>query len=257
MKIADEIKKNYSDIFNDLPSKGKGNLRFGRSLVNVSSIAGQYYCEKKLEMANEFPLPATERMQEGEAGHEAITTLAEPLTREEAIIEAVAQREEAICIYEFGVAWLHKDVPIIGKVDEAWFRASNLDLVVERKFTNRLQVYSSYHVQAKMYCLGLGEMGFNNDDTQYRIITLKPNCHDCEKLIDRSCPIFDTDKADFSCEVGETKAFLYPFRKEDIVKDLDWALDFWLGKREGIPSKNYAKCRVCEYNSICNSSLMK
>jgi hypothetical protein len=30
--------------------KGKGILRFGRSSVRASDVAGQYYCEKKIEM---------------------------------------------------------------------------------------------------------------------------------------------------------------------------------------------------------------
>jgi len=56
---------------------------------------------------------------------------------------------------------------------------------------------------------------------------------------------------------GEIKAFVYSFRKEAILKDLDWALDFWLNKRKAIPTRNQAKCRACEYSGMCNSSLMK
>ena len=47
--------------------------------------------------------------------------------------------------------------------DGAWFREGDVDLVVERKFSNNLAVYSPYHVQTQLYCLGLGEMGFNNE----------------------------------------------------------------------------------------------
>jgi hypothetical protein len=142
-------------------------------------------------------------------------------------------------------------------VDEAWFRGGNVDLVVERKFSNTLSVYSPYHVQAQLYCLGLGEMGFNNESTGYRIIVLKRSCHECKMLLDRSCPIFHLDRTDFSCEIGEAKAFTYPFDKERIINDLDWALGFWLNKRQAIPTKNPAKCRVCEYSGMCKSSLSR
>lgn len=118
MHIADEIQRKYDDIFNNLP-RGKGSLRFGRRALSVSSITKQFYCEKSLECDYEHPLPPTERMQKGESGHESITTLAGPISREESIKEALVKREKPLCIYEFGIAWEHSDIPIIGHVDEA------------------------------------------------------------------------------------------------------------------------------------------
>ena len=55
MDIARQILSKYDGIFDNLPAKDK--LRFGRSLISVSGIAGQYYCEKKLELQNECPMP--------------------------------------------------------------------------------------------------------------------------------------------------------------------------------------------------------
>lgn len=257
MDIADEILRKYEEVFSNLPEKGMGKLRFGRSMLSISNIAEQYYCEQKLDMESEIPMPPTEQMKKGQETHEAAATLGVAESKEQAIKYAVIEREEAIFICEFKIAWIHKEVPIIGMVDEAWFRGGNVDLVVERKFSNTLSVYSPYHVQAQLYCLGLGEMGFNNESTNYRIIVLKRSCHECEKLIDRSCPIFTLQRADFNCDNGETKAFVYPFKKEEIIKDLDWALDFWLNRRKAIPTRNPAKCRACEYSSMCNSSLVR
>jgi len=54
------------------------------------------------------------------------------------------------------------------------------EMVVERKFSNSLKIYSPYHVQAQLYCLGLGEMGFNNTDTLYRIMVFKRSCYECD-----------------------------------------------------------------------------
>jgi hypothetical protein len=192
-------------------------------------------------------------MLKGQTGHEAAAALGIVVSKEEAFKEAVVAREEAIFLCEFNIGWIHNGVPIIGLVDEAWFRGGMVDLVVERKFSNNLSVYNPYHVQAQLYCLGLGEMGFNNDSTSYRIIVFKRSCHECEKLMDRSCPIFNLSESEFRCEKGESKAFIYPFDKERIIGDLDWALDFWLNKRKAIPTRNKAKCRVCEYSSICQS----
>jgi hypothetical protein len=257
MDIAGEILKKYEEVFYNLPDKGLGKLRFGRSMLSVSNIAAQYYCEQKLDMESEIPMPPTKQMKSGQAAHEAAATLGLEISREQAITDAVKEREEAIFICEFKIAWIYKQIPIIGMVDEAWFRGGNIDLVVERKFSNTLSVYSPYHVQAQLYCLGLGEMGFNNELTNYRIIVLKRSCHECLKLLDRSCPIFKPDRSDFNCGKGEAKAFTYPFDKLRIINDLDWALDFWLNKRQAIPTKNPAKCRACEYSQMCKASLAK
>ncbi len=138
MNIAEEILKKYEEVFDNLPAKGKGKLRFGRSMVSISNIAEQYYCEQKLDLESEYPMPPTEQMQKGEEGHGAAATLGVVVSKEEAIKEAVAEREEAIFYCEFKIAWIHKGVPIIGMVDEAWFRGGNVDLVVERKFRNTI-----------------------------------------------------------------------------------------------------------------------
>ncbi len=257
MEIAEEILAKYDNLFENLPDQGKGNLKFGRSLVSISAISGQYYCEKKLEMENDHPLPPSKRMMEGEAGHEAATSFAEPVSKEEGIALAVQERGEALPLFEFSIGWKHNGIPIIGRIDEAWFRGGNVDLVVERKFSNRPKVYRDHHLQAQLYCLGLREMGFDTDSTDYRIMLLKRSCRDCEKLIKRSCPIFSVDRTGFHCDIGETIAFTYPFKEEEIVKDLDWALRFWLNERKAIPTKNRAKCRVCEYTNICDSALVK
>jgi len=46
MDISKRVLDKCNEVFSNLPPKGKGNLRFGRSLISISSIAGQYYCEK-------------------------------------------------------------------------------------------------------------------------------------------------------------------------------------------------------------------
>ena len=253
MDIAGEILNRYTEVMNRL-LKSKGELRFGRSAISISSIAQQYYCEKALELSHEHPLPPTEKMKQGEAGHESITTLAEPVSKEECFKEAVVAREKPVCIYELGITWEHEGVPIIGKVDEAWFREGNVEMVVERKFSNSLKIYSPYHVQAQLYCLGLGEMGFDNSSTLYRIMVFKRDCTDCPRLEDKSCSIFNGLRS-YQCDKGEGMMYTYEFDKGNIVKDLDWAIEFWLKKRDAIPTKVTAKCKVCQHKGLCEFSL--
>lgn len=254
MKKAIELLKQYEAIFDDLATSNN-KFRFGRGMVSISDVAQQYYCEKALHLNYEHPLEPTEGMMDGVEGHENITTLAIPVTREEAIRDALKKRKKAICIYEFGVGWKYKDVPILGRADEVWFRGGHVDLIAERKFTDALRPYRTYHVQARLYCLGLGEMGFDTSSTNYSIMVFKRDCFDCPNLVLRSCPIFTHNQTSFQCDRAEVMTFTYPFSRDDAIAELDWALNYWLGLRDAIPSKNHAKCRVCRQKSRCEFAL--
>lgn len=255
MLKAKNILDQYQAVFDALQDS-KNELRFGRGAVSISAIAQQYFCEKELELDYEHPQEPTREMVAGRDGHETITTLAVPVTKEEAIKDAIKKRQKAICIYEFGVAWNYKGVPILGRVDEVWFRSGYVDLITERKFTNSLHPYRSHHIQARQYCLGLDGLGFDTSSTVYDIMTFKRECYNCIKLIDRSCPIFKRDRDEYKCKHGEVKVFSHPFSKEQAIEELEWSLGFWLKQREAIPSRNPAKCNACRQRNNCEFSLM-
>jgi hypothetical protein len=219
MNLEQQILESYQRVMSSLPEVGQ--LRFGRKTVRISDIAKQYYCEKSVELSYLKPKPATPRMADGEKGHAAISSTAEPMTVYESVKQATLPREKPFCLYEFNIAWLSKDVPITGNVDEAWFKQGNVDLVVERKFTNTLAVYNPYQVQAQLYCLGLGEMGFDVRGTKYRIALMKRSCFDCGELLTLSCPTISCEADEYSCQNGASRAFIFPFEKIQAVNDLD------------------------------------
>ncbi len=251
--ISQQILEKYQSIYSSLPAN-KGKLKFGRSSVNVSSIARQFYCEKELELSLIKPLPQTARMINGGSGHQQISSRGEALSPKQAIIEAAAPRRETIRIYEFDIAWVFEGVPILGKIDEAWFKERNVELVVERKFSNNLKVYKTHHIQAQLYCLGLGEMGFTNASCQYRIEILKSSCTGCEYLADLTCPMLAGKAASHQCSRGESICYLFGYDPELITGELEWALDYWLGKRDAVPTQNKTKCLACRYKASCDSN---
>lgn len=254
MDIASDILCRYNEVMHQV-FESKGTLRFGRNAVSISSIAQQYYCEKALELSHQHPLPPTYKMKQGEEGHENIISTAEPVSKEESFNEALIVREKPVCIYEFGIAWKHREVPIIGLVDEAWFREGNVEMVVERKFSKNLKIYSSYHIQAQLYCLGLGEMGFINSNTLYRIMVFRRGCYNCPELEARSCSIFKNLRS-YQCDKGECTMYTYEFDKQGITQELNWAFEFWQGKRNAIPTQVKAKCKACQYKGLCELSLV-
>jgi hypothetical protein len=236
------------DAINDSENK----LRFGRGSFSIADVAQQFFCEKELELDYKYPQEPTEDMSSGKEGHENITSLATLVSKERAIEDAVVVRKKPICIYEFGLGWQYKDVPILGRVDEVWFQNGGVVSISERKFTNSLHPYRDHQVQARQYCLGLDKMGFEVSSTMYNIMTFMRSCYDCVKLIDRSCAIFMHDKNTYKCKNGEAKVFSFPFDRDKAIEELDWALCFWLKERKATPSDNPAKCSACRRRDACD-----
>lgn len=229
-------------------------LRYGRRTLAVSTLAQQFYCEKAVQLSIERPFAPTAEMQSGTAGHEAVAALGVPMTAAEAVAAATVERIQPLCVYEFKIGWRYHGVTILGFVDEAWFRAGNVVLVAERKFSGSLGIYTPYHVQAGLYCLGLGEMGFATGSTQYRVSVFKRECHRCERLAAGDCLLLSGETGQQECGQGAGISQVFPFEREQAARNLDWALEFWTGDREAQPTTSPGKCRSCRYRRVCDSS---
>jgi len=229
-------------------------LRYGRRTLAVSTIAQQFYCEKAVQFSIERPFAPTAAMQSGTIGHEAVAALGVAMTAEEAVAAATVERIQPLCVYEFKIGWRYNGVTILGFVDEAWFRAGNVVLVAERKFSGSLGIYMPYHVQAGLYCLGLGEMGFGTDSTRYRVSVFKRECHRCEHLAGGDCLLLSGEAGQQECAQGAGISQEFPIKGEQTVRNLDWAMGFWTGEREAEPTTSPGRCRSCRYRRVCDSS---
>ncbi len=247
-RILDRYRQAYRTSREADPS-----LRYGRRTLAVSTVAQQFYCEKAVALSIEQPLAPSRSMRNGAAGHEAVAALGVTMTQEEAVAAAVLTREQPLCVYEFRIGWQHEGVTLLGFVDEAWFRAGHVELVAERKFSSNPGIHAPYHVQAGLYCLGLGAMGFSTDNTSYRISVFSRECYDCGRLISGACPVHSGDSTVFSCETGACTSQIFSFNREMVSGNLNWALRFWKGEREAEPTSSAAKCRACRYGRICTS----
>ena len=47
---------------------------------------------------------------------------------------------------------------------------------------------------------------------------------------------------------GNIKTYVYSFDEKSIIKDLDWALQYWNKEREAIPTTDSKKCTNCRFN---------
>jgi len=253
-QVARDILSRYREVLRKSRER-ESVLRFGRRTVAVSSIAQQFYCEMALHLSILRPLRPTREMQSGTAGHEAVAALGVPMTHEESVEEALVEREKPLCIYEFRIGWEHNGVPILGFVDEAWFKGGSVEVVAERKFSGSLGIYEPYHVQAGLYCLGLGEMGFDTSHARYCISVFRRECHDCERLGKGTCPLQTGDRSSYECDRGAGVSTCFPFDSEKATSDMEWALDYWTFDREPKPSPSPRKCKACRWKSHCEYSL--
>ncbi|MFC2008475.1 hypothetical protein ACFLUT_00260 [Chloroflexota bacterium] len=252
--LAQDILSRYREVLRASRER-ESLLRFGRRTVAVSAIAQQFYCEMALHLSILRPMRPTREMQSGTAGHEAVAALGVPMTHEESIAQAIVEREKPLCIYEFRIGWEHNGVPIVGFVDEAWFQGGAVEMVAERKFSRSLGIYAPYHIQAGLYCLGLGEMGFDTGHAQYCVTVFRRECHDCEKLGEGICPLQSGETSSYECERGAGVRECFPFGGEKTTSDLEWALDYWTYEREPEPDPGPRKCRACRWRAHCEYSL--
>lgn len=56
-------------------------------------------------------------------------------------------------------------------------------------------------------------------------------------------------------KLEEARIYVNRFDLVEAEKDLDWALDFWVGRREAMPTRNPNKCKSCEYLSKCKDAI--
>ncbi len=251
--LAGDILTRYRHVYR-AAREAEPQLRFGRRTVAVSTIAQQFYCEKSVELSIQRPLAPTQSMRDGVAGHEAVAALGVSMTQEEAVAQAVVPREQPLCVCEFRIGWRHcSGVTILGHVDEAWFSGGHVDLVAERKFSNSLTIHTPYHIQARLYCLGLGEMGFDTERSRYRISVFARECHNCGLLAAGECPVLTGEAHSYTCDRGSCASGTFPFDFEGTARDLNWALQFWTGEREARATDSPSRCRVCRYRRICDS----
>lgn len=251
-ELAGDILQRYREVYR-ASRESEPLLRYGRRTVAVSTIAQQFYCEKAVQYSIEQPRAPTAEMLAGIAGHEAVASLGVTLTPEQAIVEAVSVREKPLCIYEFRIGWRHDGVTVLGFVDEAWFREGRVELVAERKFSSSLSIRTPYHIQAALYCLGLGEMGFSTELARYRISVFKRECHSCGLLKEGACPGTAAEAHSFTCEQGACVTQEFPFDRDSTTRDLNWALSYWTFEREATPTMHTERCRSCRFRHVCDA----
>lgn len=252
-------------------------IRYELTQLWPSEIADQLYCEYKVHLRRTHPEVQLDSLSLdwGEANHAALAAQAAPIT--EAEIEKSIREGKKLALCEWTLEGVFRDVTLRGRPDFFAFEGKNAQLLLDFKFSGGDRPYRSQEMQAALYALLAESMGFATADLCYGIVLFprhggRSSLEDAVRAKEqrlRSLQADGTlatlyqagDKAHRAMLSGRGRRsavegagwtlFLYRYDHSAAEKDLNWALDFWLGQREPLPEKRYPrKCAACPYNAV-------
>jgi len=240
-------------------SEGKGpTLKHGTTVIGVSELANQFYCEKQVELSRLRGKTLTADMMIGRQSHEALLTGTVKISLEKLWAEIFSGK--LTVSREMLLLATHGKIPIAGTTDAIIFNDGAPLLLLEYKFTKRAIPYRDRHVQANTYCYLLHQLGFDTSHLRYALVLASVDLRSDEEFRNRSLDtILDSIKKSrvelYSDGNVEAKAYITDFSEKDAIDDVEWALKYWRGEREAFPTPEPGKCRACEYKSVCEFSL--
>jgi CRISPR/Cas system-associated exonuclease Cas4 (RecB family) len=234
-------------------------FRHGIHYIPASSIAEQYYCEQKVEMSYTVGDIETETKVEGRAIHDALLQM-EKTTLED-LIRDIQTKDS--CIASFPIFARFSDMILAGVPDAIVFMKGVPAFIIELKTTsgNVSRLWRHEKVQVGVYGLILDQIGFDCSKLKLVIIKQKRDGNLMDEgyrrrfLRETVLTLRGAVKPNFPRDI--MRLHILDYNRGEIAEDVKWAMDYWLSKREPIPTRNASKCRSCEYALTCPMSLIK
>ena len=247
--------ENFDSILKELRRKREekaGRLRFNRSTISASDIAGQYYCEKKVEMEYLHGEIETEAKTIGTEAHEKLIEDAVEIKRE-ALWKKIYGKEPVLAV-EMYIIGKYQDVFLAGQPDAVMFYRGHPIVIFEFKFSKSGIAYPSHHVQAQMYGLILENMGFDTSRLFYAIVVADPKTKGDSELQRKAIDaIFKKGFEESILSTNDTIIHFCKFHPSEAQESLHWAIEYWEQKREATLTTNLNKCSKCEYQHQCQN----
>jgi len=116
-------------------------------------------------------------------------------------------------------------------------------------------------LQVRIYGLLLERMGFNCSKLKLALVRMRQESavedERKKELLNLITTALMKGHAKELEQAHAMKFFLYPHDSREAETSVLWAQDYWLKRREPIPTNNESKCRGCEYRDVCPFSLWK
>lgn len=240
-------------------SSGERNLRHHVSSVGVSDLAGQFFCEFKIENEFRFGEVPSEAKEEGTAFHDELIPQKE-ITRN-AFVQLVRQKTPSYAVLR--VWGKLSEIRVLGMPDHIIWSDEKPRWLVELKTTSRepTTLWPDQRAQAVIYGALLDKMGFDCSDLQLAVIRIRAKeLSEEERLgwitaVSRHL-LAGTVEVLEAQHRGMMKAFLLKHDVAEAEATVRLMQDYWLLKREPYSSDNPNKCAACEYNDVCPKSLV-
>jgi CRISPR/Cas system-associated exonuclease Cas4 (RecB family) len=235
-------------------------FRHGISMIPASGIAGQFYCEQKVEMEYVHGEIETEAKTEGERLHEQLIQMSK--TTRHDLIRSIKKRK--ILVASFPIYARFSGLAIVGVPDAVVFLKGTPTFLIELKTTkgDTSRLWKDQLLQAQIYGLILDEMGFDCSKLKLVIIRIRRQNGSSEGHKERFLHesvrelLNGLDKT-MTSKVDGSTTHIVEYSKQDVVGEFRWAEAYWLSQREPIPTQNIAKCRSCEFNDVCPHSMTR
>jgi hypothetical protein len=230
--------------------KNEGLLRFGRCSVRASDVAGQYYCEKKIELEYLYGEVETETKNQGTEAHENLLEGSEAIEQED-LWKAVYSKEPVLAL-EWLLLAEYNDIILAGQPDSVLFENGYPLVIFEYKFSRSKRAYPSYHVQSGFYGLLLKSNGFDTGKLYYAIVVADSRARGDYSLKDNVFEaVMKNGLKKAILPIENAVIYLNKFDEQEAKSSLEWAIQFWKRQREAISTTNKNKCRICEYEQEC------
>lgn len=236
--------------------------RFDLPYVTVSAIAEQYYCESKVDLEYMFGEVLTEDKEEGRRVHEELLRM-EPTTLE-GLIKSIEEKPLYVC--RFPVYAELEGLVIIGIPDAIVFRHAKPIMLLELKTTSGSlgKLWADERVQVEAYAYALECMGFDCGDLRLVVVKVKRSKEETPStLLETIIQVIYLKSRDLDSierirrTTGAFRIHVLPYNRQSVVGKLQWARDYWLMRRDPIPTKRAGKCRACVYSDRCPYSLSR
>jgi hypothetical protein len=241
-------------------SSVRPEFRHDTALVGVSTLAGQFYCEYKVE--NEFALGEiqTEAKEKGTELHDELIPGVEVTAEDFARLVSGKKPSYAVLRVWGTVAGLR----LVGMPDHIVWSEGRPLWLVELKTTrgDPTPLWEDQENQVRIYGLLLDSMGFDCSKLRLALVRLRATELSEE---DRRLWVLRVSDALMEGEVVELEAKHHGAMKVHLLKhdrgmaeaSVAGKRGYWTGEREPTSSTSVGKCRACEYSSVCPKSLSR
>lgn len=233
--------------------RGPRIYRHGQSFVKTSHLAAQYFCELKLHFDMTRGEVPTEGKIRGIRIHREVLPMKKiPLEQLRSEIETKAQLVSSFLLVakagELVVAGLPDAIVTSKGVPRFLIELKTTEVGIGR-------LWESEAVQVRTYGLLLDGMGFDCSSLKLAVVKTGQSplsSQDRRRLMSRIIEVLLGTSQDIESEYkGQMRVFGLPYSRAESIRDVILAQDYWLCRREAVPTNSIGKCRRCVHGSIC------